>query len=219
MMREKIIKALEFNKKAYDAVKKGYERGMSEKDIKEIILSACCSADDFSGDIVGGKRASQIEGDAGSYILKDGDCLILDLQFKMGDVWTDTTRTFFIGKPTAEQRKAYELCLLAKKSGESVLKSGARAYSVYNAVRSAFAPFEENFPHHAGHLFGKDKLMQPQFFPERKETLRTNDFVTLEPGIYFDGKFGVRVEDNYQITKSGFVNLFNYPTEIDYFII
>ena len=219
MMKEKIIRALEFNKKAYDAVKKEYERGMSEKDVKNIILSACCAADVFSGDIVGGVRASLVEGDATDYILKDGDCLILDLQFKSGGVWTDTTRTFFIGKPTETQKEAYMLCQKAKQAGEAVLKSGVRTLEIYNAVRNAFSPYEENFPHHAGHLFGKEKLIQPQFFPERKEALRTNDFVTLEPGIYFDANFGIRIEDNYQIAESGFINLFDYPTEIEYFIL
>ena len=73
MMKEKIINALEFNKLAYESVKNNFERGMSEKDVKKIILSACSAADDFSGDIVGGVRASKIEGDATDYILKDGD--------------------------------------------------------------------------------------------------------------------------------------------------
>lgn len=219
MMKEKILKALEFNKLAYEAVKNNFKRGMSEKDVKKIILSACQNADDFSGDICGGINSSLIEGDATDYILKDGDSLILDLQFKSDGVWTDTTRTFFIGEPSEEEKKAYGLCIGAKKSGESMLKSGVRAYEVYGTVRSAFAPLENNFPHHAGHLFGKDKLVQPQFFPERKEALHTGDFVTLEPGIYFEREFGVRIEDNYQITENGFINLFDYPTEIEYFII
>lgn len=218
-MKEKIVKALSFNKLAYETVKNKFERGMSEKDIKDIILSACSAADDFSGDIASGLRSSEIEGDATNYILKDGDCLILDLQFRCGGVWTDTTRTFFVGTAHDEVKKAYERCLFAKKAGETALKNGVSACSIYEAVRKAFSPFEENFPHHAGHLFGLERVMQPQFLPELKEVVKTNDFVTLEPGIYFENKFGIRVEDDYMITESGFENLFGYPQELEYFII
>ena len=214
-MKEKILKALTFNTLAYDSVKARFERGMSEMDIKEIILSACADADDFSGDIVGGLRTSQIEGDATDYILKDGDCLILDLQFKSEGVWSDTTRTFFIGEPSEGVKKAYDLCILAKKAGENVLKSGVSADAVYNAVRKAFSPFEGNFPHHAGHLFGLERVMQPQFLPERNEQLWVNDFVTLEPGIYFEDRFGIRVEDNYMITENGIQKLFDYPLRLE----
>lgn len=218
-MKDKIIEALELNKLAYESVKNSFKRGMSEKDVKNIILSACSASDDNSGDIVGGVRASQIEGDATDYILKDGDCLILDLQFKMGNVWTDTTRTFFIGTPSQEQRCAYELCLLAKKMGEEALKSGVGADTIYESLKSAFGKDEDKFPHHAGHLFGTERLIKPQFLPEFKDAVKTNDFVTLEPGIYYENKFGIRIEDNYQITENGFINLFDYPAEIDYFII
>ena len=218
-MKEKIVKALEFNALAYTAVKEKFRRGMSEKDIKDIILSVCGEAEDFSGDIVGGIRAAEIEGDATDYILKDGDCLILDLQFKKDGVWTDTTRTFFVGVPTDEVKAAYALCLSSKKAGEKALKRGASACDVYNAVKMSFLPFEDKFPHHAGHLFGEEKLMQPQFLPEREEIICENDLVTLEPGIYFEGNFGIRIEDNYRITEDGFENLFDFPLELDYYII
>lgn len=218
-MKEKILKALDFNKAAYDVVKSKFERGMSEKDIKEAILSACSAADDFSGDIIAGLRTAEIEGDATDYILKDGDCLILDLQFQCGGVWSDTTRTFFIGTPTDKVKKAYGLCLHSKKMGEGVLKSCVPALKVYSAVREAFSPFEENFPHHAGHLFGIERVMQPQFLPEAEAFLHTNDFVTLEPGIYFENEFGIRIEDNYLVTENGCINLFNYPLNIEHFII
>lgn len=218
-MKSKILKALSFNRVAYDAVKEKFRRGMCENDIKKIILTACCDANDFSGDIVAGVRASQIEGDATDYTLKDGDCLILDLQFKCDGVWSDTTRTFFVGQPGGDVKNAYEKCLAAKKAGEKVLKNGVAAGRTYDAVKDALSPFRENFPHHAGHLFGVEKLMQPQFVANNETLVHTNDFVTLEPGVYFKDRFGVRIEDNYVITDNGFENLFDYPLQLEYFII
>jgi len=104
-------------------------------------------------------------------------------------------------------------------AGENVLKSGASACDVYNAVKGAFSPFEEKFSHHAGHLFGTERVMQPQFLPEKKERIDVGDFVTLEPGIYFEDSFGMRIEDNYQIIEDGFCRLFDYPLGMEYFIL
>ena len=218
-MKDRILKALNLNALAYETVKQKFERGMSENDIKDIILSAASGAEDYSGDIIGGIRSAEIEGDATDYALKDGDCLILDLQFKLNNVWTDTTRTFFIGTPNDEVKRAYELCRYAKHAGESALKADVQAFTVYNAVKSAFEPYAQYFPHHAGHLFGESVCVQPQLLPDKYEYLKAGDFVTLEPGIYFKNKFGIRVEDNYHITENGADNLFNYPINMEYFII
>ena len=80
-------------------------------------------------------------------------------------------------------------------------------------------PFEKNFPHHAGHQFGVEPVMQPQFLPEKRALLKKDMLVTLEPGLYFENRFGIRVEDNYIITETGFVNLFDYTLKIEDFIL
>lgn len=217
-MIEKIKRALEWNQVAYDAVRKGFRRGMSEKAIHELI-SAACDGTPFTGDIIGGIRSSLIEGNATDYIPKDGDTLILDLQFSYEGVWCDTTRTFFIGKPSEEQEIIYRMVCGAKEAGENVLKSGIRADEVYQAVKNALMPYEDKFPHHAGHLFGMEKLMQPQFLPDKRDVLAAGDFVTLEPGLYFENNYGIRVEDDYMVTQCGCHRLSHYTLEIADFVL
>ncbi len=217
-MMDKIKKSLELARLVYDDVKSRFCLGMSEKDIKDIILSHSDGCG-FSGDIVAGMRSSFIEGDATDYVLKKGDCLILDLQFNEDGMWCDTTRTFFVGDVSDKAAKAYDAILNAKNAGELKLKPHARACDIYKAVKEAFGNYKELFPHHAGHLFGADTVMQPQFLPEKKQTLKTGDTVTLEPGLYFEGDFGIRVEDDYLITENGYENLFNYTTRIEDFIL
>ena len=218
-MVNEIKKVLELNKAAFDAVKNGYRRGMSENDIKKLILSSVCGFEDFSGDIVSGMRSALIEGDATDYVPQEGDTLILDLQFKFGGVWSDNTRTFFIGEPSSQQRKAYELIKDALSAGERALVCGNTAGKVYEAVREALAPHQLNFPHHAGHLFGKERVMQPQLLPEKKDILTENMAVCLEPGLYFENSFGIRLENNYLITEHKALNLFDYTLEISDFIL
>ncbi|MBR2453088.1 MAG: aminopeptidase P family protein [Clostridia bacterium] len=217
-MTEQIKKILDLNRLAYDSVRQNFRIGMTEKDIKNLI-AANCKCDEFAGDFVAGIRSGAIEGDATDYVLKKGDCLILDLQFCLDGIWTDTTRTFFIGEPSQEQLLAYNAVLQAKSEAEKTLKNGTSAFDIHGAMVSGFGEYQRYFPHHAGHRFGEQPFMQPQFLPENTNVLETGMTVTLEPGIYFENNFGIRVEDNYLITENGFLNLFNYTTKIEDFVL
>lgn len=210
-------KRLELNRIAFNTAKETYSRGMSEKQIKEQILAAWNRPEmEFSGDVCADSR---IDGDATDYILKEGDALILDLQPGWDNCWCDTTRTFFIGEPTAEQKKAYAAICKALSKMEQVLATHPRACDVYFAMQDALR--EEGYccPHHAGHAVGKEKFLQPQLVAENTAQLEPGMIIAMEPGVYFDGQFGIRVENNYLLTEDGIQELFNYPLEIEKFII
>ena len=215
---EKIKKSLSVAHAVYDKVRADYVRGMSEKDIKKIILDVCAGCG-YGGDIVAGVRSSLIEGDATDYIPTEGDTIILDLQFNADGKWCDTTRTFFVGKPSSEVVAAYEAVLAAKSAGEASLADGVRACDIHTAVRRSFGGYAEYFPHHAGHLVGDDPVVKPQFLPDVQQSIHAGDVAALEPGVYFEGKFGIRVEDNYLVTDSGMENLFGYTTRIEDFML
>lgn len=218
MSIDKIQSSLEIASCVYDAVKRDFCLGMTEQDIKDIITKNSRGAD-FGGDIVAGVRSSLIEGDATDYVLKKGDCLILDLQFNACGMWSDTTRTFFVGDVSKEACEAYRAVLNALRCGEEALAEGVAACHIHKAVSEGFGQYAGLFPHHAGHLFGSEVLLQPQFLPENVHALKLGDTVTLEPGLYFEGRFGIRLEDNYLITSSGCENIFGYTRDIDYFVI
>lgn len=215
---EKIKNSLSVSRAVYTKVKETFVRGMSENDIKKVILDTCgrCS---FGGDIVAGVRSSLIEGDATDYVPKDGDTLILDLQFNADGVWCDTTRTFFVGAPSDEVRCAYEAVLAAKSAGEAALSNGVRACDIHAAVCRGFGSYAEYFPHHAGHLVGLQPVEKPQFLADCTCPVYAGSIAALEPGVYFEGKFGIRVEDNYFIKEKGFENLFDYTVRIEDFIL
>ena len=62
-------------------------------------------------------------------------------------------------------------------------------------------------------------LIRPQFLPDSDGSLKSGMAVTLEPGVYVPKKFGIRIENNYLITESGFEKLFDYPDDIEYFTV
>lgn len=208
---------LAMNRAAFDATKSHYLQGMSEQQIKEIILNAWQKPDmEFSGDVCADSR---IDGDASAYVPKAGDALILDLQPGWDHCYADTTRTFFIGAPSERQRKAYGAVLNALQEMEQVLATHPRACDVYFAMQKALEKEGLCCPHHAGHAVGREKFLQPQLIAENTARLTPGMIIALEPGVYFEGAFGIRVENNYLLTEEGIEELFHYPLEIEKFII
>lgn len=214
-LEQRTLKALqEANKNAYEAVASTELCGMTEREVKNLIFSVYrqkLGNFSFCGDIVAGIRSAEGEGNPTDYRMKNGDTLILDLLPRKDGVCADTTRTFFVGTPTDEQKEVFDTVAKAMAKGERYLRSGTSPKKIYKAVREALHPYEATFFHHAGHRIGFRRMMEPRFLPDRETCLRVGDIVTLEPGIYLAGRFGVRLENDYLITEKGFIKLSDFP--------
>lgn len=221
-----VRRALEANKAAYDALRTGLRAGMTEKDAYAIVESAVgrvCGGEphEFIGDFVGGARSGAVEGPPTDYAFKAGDAFILDLSVRRGDVWSDTCRTFFFGEPSADRRKAYDAVVACLRLGERIVRAGVCCEDVKNEVESYLVSigYGGKMPHHVGHRVGPKPYMKPAFEQGDRSLLETGTVCTLEPGLYFEGDFGIRVENDYLVSEAGLVNLFEYPRDIDTFIV
>ena len=204
-----------YQKKLHDLLREKLYIGVTEKEIEKTIDSLGVV---WQGDIVSGERSSRIEGVATERIIKDGDTLIVDVQFFDGRMWSDVTRTYFFGKPSDMAASLYEKTERALRNAEKLLSVGTRCCDIYDFLRKEIdSPY--CFEHHAGHLIGDRPLIRPQFLPECDERLKSGMSVTLEPGVYVPDKFGIRIENNYLITDSGFERLFDYTQDIEDFNI
>lgn len=212
------MELLDITSKIFDSIKK-YQ---TEKELKKHIFATYkkgLGQFSFKGDIIAGYRSSIGEGDATDNVIQKGDSIILDLLPRKDGVCCDVTRTFFVGNPSNEQIKVYNTVKNALEKTEKILKVGIKACEIYEYMKEQLKPYEATFFHHAGHLIGYRRLMQPQFLPDKNDKLKVGDIVTLEPGVYIKGKFGVRIENDYLITESGYKKLFDYPLDIGNFII
>ena len=225
-MVEGVRRSLEANRAAYEALRGKLRAGMTELDAYGIVgeaVDAVCGDEphEFIGDFVGGMRSGAIEGPATDYIFKPGDAFILDLSVRRGATWSDTCRTFFFGEPTAEQRKAYETVIACLELGERIVRPGV----VFEDVKAEVGSFLDlkgyggRMPHHVGHLVGPKPYMKPAFESGDRSVLGAGVVCTLEPGLYFEGDFGIRVENDYFVTPAGLENLFDYPRDIGHFVI
>lgn len=203
---------------AYRSVKEAISAGRTELDAflagGAALTKEAAEPAFFYGDFVSGDRTVGIGGPPTGRVLQTGDLFIFDLWTTTHGYWADTCRTFVVGgQPTAEQTRMHDVVLRAIDSGEALLKPGVPARDVYQAMYDAINAegYGNYFPHHGGHGIGLYAHEPPFFIPASDEILEEGMTCTLEPGVYIPKIGGVRSEDNYLITATGFENLTPYP--------
>jgi Xaa-Pro aminopeptidase len=171
----------------------------------------------FDTIVVSGPRCSLIHGMPSSRKFKKGDVIIVDWGTKYKGFASDLTRTFVIGKPTKEQKQIYKLILNAKdKATESVLP-GMNGKTLDNIARNMIKKegFGDYFKHSLGHGVG---YMVHEFpiitFRKDDQIIPENVVLAIEPGVYLPDKFGIRIEDEILVTKSGGKPLTIAPDDI-----
>jgi len=136
----------------------------------------------------------------------------------------DMTRTIVRGKASAEVKRMFLAVQEAKARAESLLRDGVDGWDVHHAVKESFekAGFETGeksgrmagFFHGTGHGLGLAVHEMPRV-GEVHETLRAGHVVTIEPGLYYPGVGGVRLEDDLLVTADGCENLCTFPAELE----
>jgi Xaa-Pro aminopeptidase len=139
--------------------------------------------------------------------LKAGDVVLVDMGMKYKGYCSDMTRTFFTKKPTAEQEDVYFKVLTAQEDAIKALKAGVKCAKLDEISRTSMGDDDAaHFGHSLGHGIGLDVHEAPNLSSRSKDTLKENMIVTVEPGIYLPGRFGVRIEDMGRVTKTGYEN-------------
>jgi len=149
--------------------------------------------------------------------MRSGDTVILDLQTNTNGYWADTARVFIIGNVTERQNRVFNALLQTKREVEEILKPGTKASQIYTSTSNAIrqAGYGQALIHHAGHGIGLEDQEAPFFLPNSKDVIEEGDVVAVEPGIYDPSAGGgMRIEDNYLITKNGFEVLSKYPLRL-----
>lgn len=138
--------------------------------------------------------------------LKAKDVILIDMGMKYKGYCSDMTRCFFQGKATNEQQAVYQKVLDAQLAAIKACKAGIKASKLDQIVRELMGEDAQHFGHSLGHGIGLDVHESPNLSSRSKDTLKEGMVVTVEPGIYLPGKFGIRIEDMGRVTKTGYDN-------------
>lgn len=146
----------------------------------------------------------------------NGDFITLDFGAAVDGYRSDMTRTVALGEVSAKQKLVYDTVLAAQIAALDALKPGVACKAADAAARDVIknAGFGEFFGHGTGHGVGIEVHEEPTLSPASTVILQAGQVVTVEPGIYLPGEFGVRIEDMAAITTGGFENLTHSAKEL-----
>ena len=163
-----------------------------------------------------GKNTADIHHEPNKTKLKKGNTIMFDFGCTVNHYCSDMTRTYFWGKPNVKQKKIYLTVLEAQNRAINKIQKGERKAKIIDKVARKFLTkkFKNNFKHGLGHGVGTVIHEWPNFKPKSKNILPAGCVMTVEPGLYFKGFGGVRIEDMVLITKNGCKNLTNVPRDI-----
>ncbi len=152
-----------------------------------------------------GVRSAMPHGKASVASLPRRGFLTLDFGVILKGYCSDMTRTVFLGKPKAEERKAYGAVLEAQEAAVAAVASGVSCGQVDEAARIVLRRegLAEAFSHSTGHGVGLEIHEPPRIGSGQKTRLQPGMVVTIEPGIYLEGRFGIRIEDMVAVTRMG----------------
>lgn len=217
---ENIKKAQSIAEEAFRHILTFIKPGVTEKQIAlELdfyMLSHGAEALSFETIAVTGAKSSMPHGVPDDTVVKNGDFITMDFGAVYKGYHSDMTRTVAVGEVTEEQKKVYEIVLSAQKKALDVLKVGLPCADADKAARDIItqAGYGDNFGHGTGHGVGIEIHELPNLSMRSDEALAAGNVVTVEPGIYLPGKFGVRIEDMALITENGYENLTSTPKEL-----
>jgi len=190
---------------AIDATHKGLEAGKTEGDISALLESEFQALGVRGGGLVQfGPSAAFPHGAPGERRLNRGDVVLIDAGCKVRGYTSDITRTVAFGKPSDEVRRVYDAVDRGQRAGIAALRAGASGEEVDRAARRTIdeAGYGAAFTHRLGHGLGLDGHEEPYLVRGNAAPLSAGNTVTIEPGIYLPGKFGVRIEDDYAVRET-----------------
>jgi Xaa-Pro aminopeptidase len=159
----------------------------------------------FETIIASGPRSALPHGHATEAKLPRKGFVTLDFGVILNGYCSDMTRTVHVGDANREEHAAYEAVLEAQEAAVSAVKPGATCGEVDKAARDVLekAGFGKYFTHSTGHGVGLEIHEQPRVAAGQETRLEPGMVITIEPGVYLPGKFGIRIEDMVAVTKTG----------------
>ena len=179
-----------------------FEKGAEDLSFETIVLS--------------GTNTSMPHGVPSDKVIENGEFVLMDF----GAVWngyhSDMTRTVCVGEPSDEMRKVYDIVLEAQLAGIEAAKAGIMGCELDKVSRDIIeaAGYGDCFGHSLGHGVGLEIHERPNASPNYRIALSEGAVVTVEPGIYIAGKFGVRIEDFVVLNNEGCENLTNFEKNL-----
>ena len=217
---EKMIAAQRIAERAFTELLNDVRVGVTERELaaRLIYLTLCFGGEGVSFDpiVASGENGSVPHAVPGDRVLRAGDFVTFDFGAKYEGYCSDTTRTVALGSVTDEMAQVYEIVREAQRRGIAAAKAGVSGEAIDAAARDYIAAcgYGDAFGHAFGHSLGIEVHEAPNATPNNKCPLPCGAVISAEPGIYLEGKFGVRIEDVLILQEDDNTDITELPREL-----
>lgn len=218
---ENMREAVRIAEKALEATLPMAKIGVSEKDVAaelfiQLMRNGSEGALPFSPIVAAGPNGANPHAKPSERKLTEGDLLIIDWGASYNGYASDLTRTFAVGEIDEESKIIHTLVREANRAGREAGGAGVPCADVDRAARKVIEDggYGELFRHRTGHGIGMECHEDPYMHGNNDQLLEVGMAYTVEPGIYIEGRNGVRIEDDVVITESGAESLSTMSREI-----
>ncbi len=170
----------------------------------------------FESIVASGPNAARPHGRATEREIQAGETVVIDTGCTVDGYSSDYTRTFVTGSVDGVIKEAYEVVLAAQQAGLEAIRSGIAGVDADAAARRVVdgTAFAGTFGHGLGHGLGLEVHEAPRMSTESTDTLAPGNVVTVEPGIYLEGRAGIRIEDDVAVVDGGVDNFTGFRKDL-----
>ncbi|MFY9742630.1 MAG: Xaa-Pro peptidase family protein [Candidatus Sulfotelmatobacter sp.] len=191
--------------RALEVIRPGVRETEVAAEMEYTARRAGAEAMSFPTIIASGARSALPHGRASEQPIAPGGFVVCDFGVILAGYCSDQTRTVWVGEPSKEARRTYEAVREAQEAAIAAVRPGATVGDVDAAARKVLAKagLGRYFTHSTGHGVGLEIHEPPRVAAGQKELLKPGMVITIEPGVYFRGKWGIRIEDMVAVTANG----------------
>ena len=205
----RIRRAVELGASLFRIARKKIRPGVREIEVAAAMEyeARCAGAEgmSFPTILASGTRSAIVHGRASGARIPRRGFVVCDFGVILAGYCSDRTRTVHVGRPSGEARQLYEAVLEAQQAAIAVVRPGVTAAEVDGAARRVLRKrkLARFFTHSTGHGLGLEIHEVPRLAAGQTQNLEAGMVITIEPGAYVPGKWGVRIEDVVVVTSSG----------------
>jgi Xaa-Pro aminopeptidase len=205
LIREAVQLGATLFDRALEVLKPGVKESEVAAEMEYTARKAGAEEMSFPTIIASGARSALPHGRATEQVVETGGFVVCDFGVILAGYCSDQTRTVWMGAAPEQARRSYEAVREAQAAAITAVRPGITVGDVDAAARKVLhkAGLGRHFTHSTGHGVGLEIHEAPRVAAGQQEELKSGMVITIEPGVYFPGKWGVRIEDMVAVNESG----------------